>query len=225
MKIENMTLQHNEVIAHQAEKIEHQKYAVITTSSGQGITDYFKGLGTDVIIDGGQTNNPSAEDFINAFKKVDADHIVVLPNNSNIILTAEQAASMYDHPDIRVIPTKSLAEGFSSLSLMDKFLPDIDSFVEGMTYSLANVTTGLVSTATRDADMDGVSVKQGEYIGIIDKTIKCSGTDKLQIARDLVLGYEDIDDKDVLTIFYGSDVSEDEVYKLQEELSDAKPML
>ncbi len=227
LKIENMTLQHNEVIAHQAEeeKIEHQKYAVITTSSGKGITEYFKGLGTDVIIDGGQTNNPSAEDFINAFKKVDADHIVVLPNNSNIILTAEQAASMYDHPDIRVIPTKSLAEGFSSLSLMDKFLPDIDSFVEGMTYALANVTTGLVSTATRDAEMDGVSVKQGEYIGIIDKTIKCSGTDKLAIARDLVLGYEDIDDKDVLTVFYGSDVTEDEVFKLQEELSDAKPML
>ena len=227
LKIENMTLQHNEVIAHQAEeeKIEHQKYAVITTSSGKGITEYFKGLGTDVIIDGGQTNNPSAEDFINAFKKVDADHIVVLPNNSNIILTAKQAASMYDHPDIRVIPTKSLAEGFSSLSLMDKFLPDIDSFVEGMTYALANVTTGLVSTATRDAEMDGVSVKQGEYIGIIDKTIKCSGTDKLAIARDLVLGYEDIDDKDVLTVFYGSDVTEDEVFKLQEELSDAKPML
>ena len=232
LKIENMTVQHNEVIGHKAsfeetgpEKIEHQKYAVISTSSGEGICDYFKGLGTDVIINGGQTNNPSAEDFINAFKQVDADHIVVLPNNSNIILTARQAASMYDHPDIRVIPTKSLAEGFSSLSLMDKALPDIDSFVEGMTYALANVTTALVSTATRDADMDGVKVKQGEYIGIIDKTIKCAGQDKIALTKDLILGFEGIDDKDVLTILYGKDVTEDEVNELYEALSEAKPML
>ena len=226
LKIENMTVQHNEVIGKDTcHKIEHTKYAVITTSSGSGITEYFKGLGTDVVIDGGQTNNPSAEDFVNAFKKVDADHIVVLPNNSNIILAAEQAASLYDHPDIRVIPTKSLAEGYSSLSLMDKSAPDIDAFVEGMTYALDGVTTALVSTATRDANMDGVDIKQGNYIGIIDKTVACCGPSKIETATELVSSYEDIRDKDVLTVFYGKDVTEDEACEFESALSDKFPLL
>ena len=226
LKIENMTVQHNEIIGKDTcHKIEHTKYAVITTSSGSGITEYFKGLGTDIVIDGGQTNNPSAEDFVNAFKKVDADHIVVLPNNSNIILAAEQAASLYDHPDIRVIPTKSLAEGYSSLSLMDKSAPDIDSFIEGLTYALDGVTTALVSTATRDANMDGVDIKQGNYIGIIDKTVACCNPSKIDAAVELVSGYEDIGDKDVLTVFYGKDVSEDEASEFESALSLKFPLL
>ncbi|MBO7449131.1 MAG: DAK2 domain-containing protein [Clostridiales bacterium] len=236
MKIENMTVQHNEVISENADSAaakatvpakpkKHQKFAVVTTCTGEGFRNFFTDLGADVIIDGGQTNNPSAEDFITAFKSLDADHIVVLPNNSNIILTAEQAASLYKECDVRIIPTKSLAEGYSSLSLMDKFASDIDGLINSMTYALDNVDTALVSTATRDAQMDGVTITEGDYVGIINKEIRISAKSKLDAAVNLLKGYEDMSEKDVLTIFYGKDVGEEEASSLEDLLTEEFPLL
>lgn len=236
MKIENMTVQHNEVINEHADsaaakatavpkKAPHQKFAVVTTSSGEGITEFFKGLGADVVIDGGQTNNPSTEDFVKAFEQLDADHIVVLPNNSNIIMAAEQAASLYKDSDVRIVPTKSLAEGYSSLSLMDKFAANIDDFMKSLTYALDHVTSALVSTATRDAEMDGVTIKKGEYVGIIDKEIRISGDNKLNTAINLLTGDEEISDKDVITVFYGNDVTEAEAEMFENMISEQFPLL
>ncbi|MCR5803139.1 MAG: DAK2 domain-containing protein [Clostridia bacterium] len=240
MKIENMTVQHNEIIAEDSESVlaktttnsaaparpkKHQKFAVVTTCTGSGFKSLFEDFGADAVIDGGQTNNPSAEDFVNAFKTIDADYIVVLPNNSNIILTAEQAAKLYKDCDVRIIPTKSLAEGYSSLSLMDKYASDIDAFMNSMTYALNNVDTGLVSTATRDAEMDGIKIIKGEYVGILNKEIRISAINKLDAAVNLLKGYEDINDKDVLTVFYGKDVSEEEASVLEDLLCSEFPLL
>lgn len=236
MKIENMTVQHNEVINEHADsaaakagtvpkKAKHQKFAVVTTSSGEGFKNYFTDLGTDVVIDGGQTNNPSTEDFVNAFKTLDADYIVVLPNNSNIIMAAEQAAELYKECDVRIVPTKSLAEGYSSLSLMDKYASDIDEFLKSLTRGLSNVTTAMLSTATRDAEMDGVTIKKGQYVGIIDKEIRISGDDKLSTAINLLSGDESIADKDVITVFYGKDVTEAEAQQLEDLISEQFPLL
>ena len=235
MKIENMTVQHNEVINEHSDSAaakatspkasQHQKFAVVTTASGEGFISYFKDHGVDVVIDGGQTNNPSTEDFINAFRSLDADHIVVLPNNTNIIMAAEQAAELYKVCDVRIIPTKSLAEGYSSISLMDPFAANIDDFIRSMTYALGNVTTAMVSTATRDAEMDGVMIRKGQYVGIIDKEIRISGDDKLSTTINLLTGDEEISDKDVITVFYGKDVTEDEANALENLISENFPLL
>lgn len=235
MKIENMTVQHNEVINEHSDSAaakatspkasQHQKFAVVTTASGEGFISYFKDHGVDVVIDGGQTNNPSTEDFINAFSSLDADHIVVLPNNTNIIMAAEQAAELYKVCDVRIIPTKSLAEGYSSISLMDPFAANIDDFIRSMTYALGNVTTAMVSTATRDAEMDGVTIRKGQYVGIIDKEIRISGDDKLSTTINLLTGDEEISDKDVITVFYGKDVTEDEANALENLISENFPLL
>ena len=235
LKIENMTVQHNEVIAEHSDsaaatapvpkKMKHQKFGVVTTASGEGFINYFKDLGADVVIDGGQTNNPSTEDFVNAFKQIDADYITVFPNNSNIIMAAEQAASLYKDCDVRIVPTKSLAEGYSSMSLMDKYASDIDEFMRSVTYALGNVTTALVSTATRDAEMDGVRIRKGDYVGIIDKEIRISGDSKLNTAINLLKGDEEIADKDVITVFYGKDVTEAEANDLENMLMEEFPLL
>ena len=235
MKIENMTVQHNEVINEHSDSAaakatspkasQHQKFAVVTTASGEGFISYFKDHGVDVVIDGGETNNPSTEDFINAFRSLDADHIIVLPNNTNIIMAAEQAAELYKVCDVRIIPTKSLAEGYSSISLMDPFAANIDDFIRSMTYALGNVTTAMVSTATRDAEMDGVTIRNGQYVGIIDKEIRISGDDKLSTTINLLTGDEEISDKDVITVFYGKDVTEDEANALENLISENFPLL
>lgn len=228
LKIENMTVQHNEVIAQSeaAEEMpEHKDYAVIAVASGEGIIDFFKLIGADVIIDGGQTNNPSTEDFVNAIKKVNADHIVLLPNNSNIILTAEQASKMFDDMDIRVIKTKSIAEGYSCLSMMDQGADDIDRFITSMSSSLDNVVTGLVTTATRDTVIDGVDIKKDKYIGIGDKTIYTCDDNKVDCAYNLIKSIPDIDSKDVLTIFQGANVTDEEIEEFQDRVSSDYPLM
>lgn len=228
LKIENMTVQHNEVIAQSeaAEDMpEHKDYAVIAVASGEGIIDFFKLIGADVIIDGGQTNNPSTEDFVNAIKRVNADHIVLLPNNSNIILTAEQASKMFDDMDIRVIKTKSIAEGYSCLSMMDQGADDIDRFITSMSSSLDNVVTGLVTTATRDTVIDGVDIKKDKYIGIGDKTIYTCDDNKVDCAYNLIKSIPDIDSKDVLTIFQGANVTDEEIEEFQDRVSSDYPLM
>lgn len=227
LKIENMTVQHNEIIVDEAkdEPIEHTKYAVIAVASGEGICDLFTTLGTSVIIDGGQTNNPSAEDFVSAIKKVNADHIVLLPNNSNIILTAKQAKDMFEDLDIRVIETKSIAEGFSCLSLMDIDTNDINELLNGMTQSLSNVTTGLVTTATRDTNMDGIEVKKDKFIGLADKTIYSCEDDRVTCAYKMLTGLPTIDTKDVITIFQGKNVTDEESENLVDMITSNYPLM
>lgn len=225
LKIENMALQHNESIKENKKKKKHQKYAIATVASGRGIQEYLTGIGADVIISGGQTDNPSTEDFINAFDTLDADYIVVLPNNSNVIMAAKQAAKIYDKADVRVIETRSVAEGYSALSMMNNSVDTVEELIEGMSFGIPNVTTGYITTATRDSSMGGVAVKQGDYIGLDRETIRSSEKSKVDAVMGLLKNLPEIDEKEVLTGFFGNGVTEEEAEALKELIEESFPML
>lgn len=227
VKIENMSIQHSEVVAakEQSAAHEHTRYAIAAVASGNGISEYFKEIGVDEIITGGQTNNPSTEDLIAAFDKLNCDHIIVLPNNSNIVMTAQQAAELYTECDVRVIPTKSLAEGYSALSMMDLSAETVDEVIDGMTAYLGDVTTGYVTTATRDTEMNGVAVKRGDYIGLDSDSILCATNDKVSTAIRMLHALPDIDEKQVITVFIGADVTDSELSTFKSELSAEFPLI
>lgn len=178
VKIENMQLQHNEVVANEEAKVcERKKYAVIAVANGEGIKQELTDFGADIIIDGGQTMNPSASDLIAAFDKANADTIFVLPNNGNIILAANQAAELYKKSDVRVIPSKNIGDCYSVLSMLDLDSNDADSIEQNMKDSMEGTLTAEISKSIRSTQMDGIDVVEGEYIGILDKKIVSSDTD------------------------------------------------
>lgn len=224
IKIENMAVSHND--SHSKENATPRvKYAVIAVASGEGIINYFMESGATAVVDGGQTNNPSAEDFVEAFKKINAEHIIVLPNNSNIVMTAEQAGKMYKEANVHVIKTKSIAEGYSALSMMDLTLDTVWDVISEMTCYLGNVTTGYVTTATRDAIFDGIEIFKDDYIGLTNDTILSDSPDKIDAAIGLLKNLPDIDDKQVVTAFCGKDVTEEEKNNLCDYLLQLYPLL
>lgn len=229
VKIENMSVQHSESTA-QAEQTQHegslsaishtsesaaqsvQSHKAIGTAcvcSGEGIAAAFRELGVDRIIDGGQTSNPSAGDFITAFREIDADVILVLPNNSNIILAARQAAEMYTDAEIRVIESKDIGMGYVALSAMDLLEEtDADALIASAEEAMAGVTTGMLSTSVRDANINGVEIKEGEYIGFVGKRMVTSKTEISDAAKALVDELLGGDDKYLLTAFRGNGLSD-----------------
>ncbi len=222
-KMENMSVQHNEVVAKQSAPKE--KFAVVAVTSGAGFAAYFKEIGVKVTVSGGQTQNPAAEDFLRAFEEANAEHIVVLPNNSNIVLTAQQAADLYEKADVHVIPTKSLAEGYSALSMMDLYCDTVEELLQSMTAYLGGVTTGLVTTATRDTFMNGVEVKKDDCIGLAEGKILSAAGDPVDAAMKLLGALPDIEDKQVITVFYGKDFTEEMLEALQHRLEEEYPMV
>jgi hypothetical protein len=200
LKVENMTLQHHENHMDERFKQSRKAFGVVTVASGAGLADTFRELGADVVIEGGQTMNPSVERFIHAFDQVDADTIFVLPNNSNILLTARQAAELYDKADIRVIPCKTLGEGYYALANMDTEAGDADTLEAALSEAAGEVVTGLVSRAIRDSG----NVKEGDYVGISGKEILASGATPesalMALADALGAG-----SSDVLLVFAGAD--------------------
>lgn len=223
MKIENMSVQHSE-IKEEIKPKEKVKYSVISVASGKGIIDYFYGIGATVVIDGGQTNNPSVEDFLDAFSQYDAEHIVVLPNNSNIILTANQAAELYPNADVRVIPTKSVVEGYSALSMMNLWCATVEELIEDMSSGLATVTTAYVTTATRDTVMNGVQVEKNKYIGLVDKEIVSCCDHRVEATRRLIETVMAEQNKEVIIAFYGANVPMEEAEAFCEELKAQYPL-
>ena len=223
VKIENMSIQHSQTQAEA--KKEKVKYAIIAVASGDGIKEYFESIGASYIIDGGQTNNPSVSAFLEAFEKFDAEHIVVLPNNSNIILTANQAADAYPQCDVRVIPTKSVVEGYSALSMMNPWCDTVEELVEDMSMSLGSVTTGYVTTSVRDTHMDGLDIQKGAYIGLDGKHILATADDRLAVTKALVSAITAATPKDVIIFFYGQNVTPDEVAQLSEFMQTNYPMV
>lgn len=182
-------------------------------------------IGASYIIDGGQTNNPSVSSFLEAFDKFDAEHIVVLPNNSNIILAANQAAAAYTQCDVRVIPTKSIVEGYSALSMMNLWCDDIEELIEDMTCNLDNVTTGYVTTSVRDTNMDGLDIKKGDYIGLDGKHILSSGDTCVEAAKKLVEQITAVTPKDVVIFFYGQNVTPEDIQQLSDYMQNRYPMV
>ena len=219
MKIENMSVQHTSLEEQQTQTqppVEPTKqYGVVAVSNGPGIEKLFKELGTDEIVQGGQTQNPSTNDFLAAFAKIPAEHIFVFPNNGNILMAAQQAAALYTKATIHVLPSKNIGTGYVAVSSADFENPDPMAVLEQMQEAMARVAAGYVSPAIRDADMNGIHVNNGDTIGIIGKEIVVANPDKVTAA--LQLGQKLLEDpeKFMLSVFTGKDTTKEEQTKLQ----------
>ena len=234
IKIDNMREEHQEKLIKEAEKLaEEQKNAkpvfteppkemgFISVSIGEGLTEAFKGLGVDYIIEGGQTMNPSTEDMLNAIESVNAKNIFILPNNSNIILAANQAASLVEDKNIIVVPTKTVPQGISA---MINFMPDLspEDNLENMKEMIAMVKTGQVTYAVRDTSIDGKEIHEGDYMGIGDSAILSVGTDMLEVMKDLLSQLVD-EESSFISIFYGEDVTEEDANAFGAYVEEAYP--
>ncbi len=230
MKIDNMREEHNERViqgaAQQAEEkpapaAPRKPYGFVTVSIGEGLNEIFRGIGADYIIEGGQTMNPSTEDMLTAIENVNADTIYILPNNSNIILAAEQAASLTEDKEIVVIPSKTVPQGITALI---NFMPDksVEDNTKRMTDEMQNVKTGQVTYAVRDTSMDGKEIKAGDYMGIGDKTILSVGGDIADVTYELLEALMD-EDSELVSLYYGQEMSEDDANALADRVMEAYP--
>ena len=220
IKIENMSLQHHQSVNQNnaSFKKPQQPYGIVAVASGEGLINAFRELGTDEVIAGGQTMNPSTQDFLDAFSRINAQHILVFPNNSNIKMAADQAAELYDKADIRVMPSTTIGEGYYGVGSVDRSLNDIEEVVESVNEIMQSVSTGMVSTAIRDAEGDGVTVHTGNFVGYYGKKILSASDNRLEAAKALCERL-DAASRDVLLVFFGQDVPEEEAEKLVAELT------
>ena len=228
IKIDNMREEHREVLALKNEETasdiqeevapaESKKYAFISVAMGDGITRVLKDLGVDYVIEGGQTMNPSTQDMMECISKLNAEHIFILPNNKNIIMAAEQAAEISDK-DIRVIPTKSIPQGITAITMFN-YEADVDANEETLKEALEMVKTGSVTYAVRDTEMDGIEIKEGNMLGLVESKIKAVGEDYFEVAKEILESMID-EDSELITIFYGKDVDESKMEEFIAELED-----
>lgn len=226
IKIENMRLQHEKrVEANKDSKadpkqMEQKEVGLIAVAMGDGISKILKDFGVDVVIEGGQTMNPSTQDFLEAIAKINAKEIYIFPNNSNIIMAANQAADISEK-SVSVILSKSIPQGFAALMQLNREL-DREANLEAMSEALNNVKTGQVTFAVRDTQAGDISIKEGDIIGIGEKEIKFAGQDINEVAMKLV---EDLTDEDseIISLFYGDEVSEEDANELVEAIEELKP--
>ena len=228
VKIENMSVQHTEGSITREEApaapppAERKRYGIVTVAMGEGIENLFRELGADVVIHGGQTQNPSTGDFLNAFATIHAEHILVLPNNGNIVMAAGQAAELYTDAAVHVLPSKTVGAGYVALSAFDADA-ELDALVAQMTEAMANATVGCISPAIRDAEMDGVQIHDGDYIAIIEKQIVLSEKEQLEAACRLAHELLADTGKYMLTVFCGIDAPEEEQNALAARITAAHP--
>ena len=221
MKIDNMREEHQEklirdaetVAKHQAEEDqredepkEHKADGFVVVSAGDGLSDIFKDLGADEVIEGGQTMNPSTEDILQAVERVPADTVYILPNNGNIILAAEQARDLTEDKKVVVIPSTNIPQGIAA---MINFMPGqpAEENTQQMTEEMGNVKSGQVTYAVRDTRMDGQEIKQGDYMGIADKKIVAVEKGLPEVTVELVEGMID-EESELVSLYYGADVTE-----------------
>ena len=184
---------------------EMKEYAIVSVCNGEGLRELFINAGCDFIIDGGQTMNPSTEDFINAFDCVNAKNIIVFPNNSNIILSAKQAKEMYEKSNVIIVESKTIAEGLSALNMANVEDPD---FLDEMNAAISNVTTGEVTYCIRDAIIDNVEVSKGDFIAIVDKKIVAKAVDKYECLESLINYEINENRKEIINVIYGQEIDE-----------------
>lgn len=221
IKIENMRVQHENIVldaqSETASSAEEKEFGFIATSMGEGLAKIFKDFGVDHIIEGGQTMNPSTEDFVRAIDTINAKNIFIFPNNSNIIMAANQAKEISEK-NIVVIPTKNTPQGFTALV---NFNGDatVEENEEAMMSSLGLVKSGQVTYAVRDTVMNDIEVKEGNIIGIAEGTLLSAGEKVDEITTALVEKLVD-EDTAIITLFFGEDISEEEASKLRDELEE-----
>lgn len=221
MKIDNMREEHQEKLIRDAETVakqqaaedqkkeepkEHKADGFVVVSAGDGLSDIFKDLGADEVIEGGQTMNPSTEDILQAVEKVPADTVYILPNNGNIILAAEQARDLTEDKKVVVIPSTNIPQGIAA---MINFMPGqpVEENTQQMTEEMGNVKSGQVTYAVRDTQMDGKEIKQGDYMGIADKKIVAVEKGLSEVTVELVEGMIDAE-SELVSLYYGADVTE-----------------
>lgn len=209
IKVENMTLQHHENHMDTRFKRSRKALGTVTVAAGAGLTQIFREMGADVVIEGGQTMNPPVERFLEAFDQTAAETILVFPNNSNILLTANQAASLYKDAHVEVIPTRTLGEGYFSLANLDAELPT-DALVQTLTEAAESITTGHVSQAIRDTE----EARCGDYIGFCGKEILSAGPVREEVALALAARL-DAGKADILMLLQGADVPSAEALQLK----------
>ncbi|MBQ2902055.1 MAG: DAK2 domain-containing protein [Agathobacter sp.] len=232
IKIDNMREEHEEKLIKEAEQqalaaaeakaSEPRKgMGFVAVSIGEGMNEIFRGLGVDYIIEGGQTMNPSTEDMLNAIENVNADTVFILPNNSNIIMAANQAASIVDDKEIIVIPTKTVPQGITAVI---NFLPDVsaEENQEAMVEAISTVKTGQVTYAVRDTEIDGFEIKENDYMGIGDKSILAVGTDMNTVTLQMLDRMID-EDTEMVSIYFGSESSEDDAAVIAEAIEEKYP--
>ena len=249
MKIDNMREEHQERLIMDAEKKAGQEkgqaalggagqmasgqqaeeggdqprkeYGFIAVSIGRGFGEIFQGIGADYLIEGGQTMNPSTEDMLNAIDKVNADTIYILPNNSNIILAAEQAASLAEDKDIVVVPSKTVPQGITAII---NFAPDLSpqENKEAMMAEMGRVKTGQITYAVRDTVIDDKEIHSGDIMGIGDAGILCVGKSVMDTTLDTLKSMVD-GDSELITIYYGVDIGQETAEKLLERVEEAWP--
>jgi DAK2 domain fusion protein YloV len=228
MKVDNMRLEHEEKLIKDASKIaneqkeaERKDTGFIAVSVGEGMNEIFRGLGVDYLIEGGQTMNPSTEDMLNAIDQVNADHIFILPNNKNIILAAEQARDLVEEKEIIVIPTKTVPQGIAAVIA---YVPEAETAdnEEGMKEAIECVKTGQVTYAVRDTSIDGKEIKIDDIMGIDDDGIRAVGTEVADTTIELLKDMVD-EDSELISIYYGADVTEEDAEALAETLEEEFP--
>ena len=232
VKIENMSVQHSdnamedsentEEKAEQKKEMPRKKHAIVTVSNGAGLSAIFRELGADEIVEGGQTNNPSTQDFLEAYAKINAEHIFVLPNNSNIMMAADQSAELYEDAKIHVLPAKNIGAGYAAISSADLESQSVDEIIEVMTEAIGRIETGYVSPSIRDAEMNGITIAEGDTIGIIAKEIVTANADRLVATTELIDKLI-TEDRFVLTCFYGKDSDAEEREKLESLIAEKYP--
>jgi hypothetical protein len=193
----------------------------ISVSIGEGMNEIFRGLGVDYIIEGGQTMNPSTEDMLTAIEHVNADHIFILPNNKNIIMAANQAASLVEDKEIIVIPTKTIPQGITALV---NYIPDftVEDNAETMKSEIEAVKTGQVTYAVRDTEIDGKKIKQDDFMGIGDKEILSVGRDLKETTLEMVDLMLD-EDSAIVSIYFGSDTTQEAAEELSALIQERHP--
>lgn len=232
MKIDNMREEHQEKLIKDAEKLAAQqaeekkaqpkkKYGFIAVSVGEGMNDIFTELGVDHIITGGQTMNPSTEDMLNAIEAVNAEHIYILPNNKNIIMAANQARDLTEDKEIIVIPTKTVPQGITAV-INFSVEADVRENEETMLEAIANVKTGQVTYAVRDTHIDDKDIHEGDIMGIGDSGILAVGSSIDGTTKEMLEHLVD-DDSELISIYYGEDVSEEDAEKLIAEIEELYP--
>ncbi len=226
LKIENMTIQHNQIteISHVPQGEcpcgeEHitkpvkpeirKKYAIVSVGTGEGLCNLFTALGTDFIVSGGQSMNPSTEDFIRGFDTLNAENIIVFPNNKNIILAANQAAKIYTDSKVTVIETKTLSQGYSALTMMDLSL-ELDELISSLKETISQVSSGQVTYSIRNTKIGNIQISKGDFIGISEGQIVTSRRSRLDALKDLVR-LSNAGERDLLTVIYGKGVPTKEI--------------
>ncbi len=240
MKIDNMRQEHNERLFKMGgdtiEEIkpeakeeapavseEKKKYGFVSVCSGEGLKNIFESLGADVVIEGGQTMNPSTEDILKAIDTVNADTVFILPNNSNIVLAANQAASLSSEKQAIVLPAKTIPQGITALI---NFIPDhdTDENIKAMVGAMECVKSGLVTYAVRNTSINGIDVTAGDYMGLGNSTLLAVGGDLLKVTQELVEKLSD-EDSELVTVYYGGDVKEKDAMECADAIRELDPSL